>query len=258
MNLAIDTIVVPQGAEYQAVCRGLKQARRQKDSFGNPLGLPPKTFSLKRGGLYQVEQVKNPQVVSIPIGMNHVQQILSDRVFKVTKPQRVLIMGLCGSLVPQYSVGDAVLYQSCWNLHHEFLNLDISLNTIIQQKLAVDFVTGLTSDRLIYQAKAKHKLSQQYPVSVVDMEGYGYINELQQRGISVAMLRVVSDNLAGNIPDLSKAIDQDGNLQGLSMAIAFIQNPVAATRLIKGSLTGLKILQEVTQKLYKSQIFSSF
>ncbi|MGL6342830.1 MAG: hypothetical protein ACRC80_27285, partial [Waterburya sp.] len=122
MNLAIDTIVVPQGAEYQAVCRGLKQARRQKED------------------LYQVEQVKNPEVVSIPIGMNNVQQVLADRVFKVTKPQTVLIMGLCGSLVPQYSVGDAVLYQSCWNLDHEYLNLDISLNTIIQQKLAVDLV----------------------------------------------------------------------------------------------------------------------
>lgn len=242
MNLAIDTIVVPQGVEYQAVCRGLKQARRQK------------------GGLYQVEQVKNPQVVSIPIGMNHVQQILADRLFKVTKPkpQKVLIMGLCGSLVPQYSVGDPVLYQSCWNFDHEFLNLDTSLNTIIQQTLAVNFVTGLTSDRLIYQNKEKQSLSQQYPVSVVDMEGYGYIKELQQRGMSVAMLRVVSDDLAGNIPDLTKAIAQDGNLQRLSMAIALLRQPVAATRLIKGSLTGLKILQEVTQKLYKSQIFSSF
>ncbi|MGL5075351.1 MAG: phosphorylase, partial [Waterburya sp.] len=234
MNLAIDTIVVPQGAEYQAVCRGLKQARRQK------------------GDLYQVEQVKNPQVVSIPIGMNHVQQILADRVFKITKPQKVLIMGLCGSLVPQYSVGDPVLYQCCWNLDHEYLNLDISLNTIIQQKLAVDLVTGLTSDRLIYQSKEKQNLSQQYPVSVVDMEGYGYIKELQHRGISVAMLRVVSDDLAGNIPDLTKAIDQDGNLQGLSMAISLLQQPVAATRLIKGSLTGLKILQQVTYKLMVS------
>lgn len=235
MNLAIDTIVVPQGAEYQAVCRGLKQARRQKED------------------LYQVEQVKNPEVVSIPIGMNNVQQVLADRVFKVTKPQTVLIMGLCGSLVPQYSVGDAVLYQSCWNLDHEYLNLDISLNTIIQQKLAVDLVTGLTSDRLIYQSKEKQNLSQQYPVSVVDMEGYGYIKELQHRGISVAMLRVVSDDLAGNIPDLTKAIDQDGNLQGFSMAIALLQQPVAATRLIKGSLTGLKILQQITYKLMVSK-----
>lgn len=221
MNLSIDTIVVPQGAEYQAVCRGLKQAK-----------------------------VKKPQVISIPIGMNHVQQILSDRVFKPKKPQKVLIMGLCGSLVPQYAVGNVVLYQSCWNLEHEHLNLDNSLNTMIQEILAVNLVTGLTSDRLIYQTKAKYNLSQQYPVSVVDMEGYGYIKELQQKGVSVAMLRVVSDNLSGDIPDLSKSIDENGNLNNISMAIAFIQHPIAATRLIKGSLTGLKILQQVTQKLY--------
>jgi nucleoside phosphorylase len=220
VNLAIDTIVVPQGAEYQAVCRGLKQAR-----------------------------VK-PQIIPIPIGMNNVRQILTERVFKFTKPQRVLIMGLCGSLTLQYSVGDTVLYQSCWNLEHEHLNLDTSLITMIQQTLAVDLVTGLTSDRLIYQAKVKQSLSQQYPVSVVDMEGYGYIKELQQRDISVAMLRVVSDNLSGNIPDLSKAINKNGNLKSISMAIAMSQQPVAAIRLIKGSWKGLKILQQVTQKLF--------
>ncbi|MGL5939989.1 MAG: phosphorylase [Waterburya sp.] len=242
MNLAINTIVVPQGAEYQAVCQGLKQARRQRAEDRR-----------QRGGLNQVEQVNNPQVVSIPIGINHVKKILEDRVFKVTKPQTVLIIGLCGSLVPQYSVGDPVLYQSCWNFDHEFLNLDTSLITMIQQKLAVDLVTGLTSDRLIHQSKEKQKLSQQYPVSVVDMEGYGYIKELQQRGISVAMLRVVSDDLAGNIPDLTKAIDQDSNLQKLLMAIALLQQPVAATRLIKGSLTGLKILQQVTYQLMVSK-----
>jgi nucleoside phosphorylase len=163
-------------------------------------------------------------------------------------------MGLCGSLIPQYSVGDVVLYQSCWNLEHEHLNLDTHLINMIQQILAVNLVTGLTSDRLIYQPKAKQSLSQQYPVSVVDMEGYCYIKELQQREISVAMLRVVSDDLSGSIADLSSAIDENGNLKNISMAIAFIQQPVAATRLIKGSLTGLKMLQQVTYNLYKTLV----
>ena len=108
---------------------------------------------------------------------------------------------------------------------------------------------SLTSDRLVFQAKEKLKLAGEYPVSVVDMEGYSYIKRLQHLGISVAMLRVVSDDLRGNIPNLSRAIDDNG-IQTVPMAIAFLKQPVAAVRLIRGSLTGLKVLQQMTAKLY--------
>jgi len=76
------TILVPQGAEYQAVCRGLNQVRGSK-----------------------------PTVVAIPMGVQplrqYLQQLVGDR------PTNVLLMGLCGSLSPKYGVGDLVLYQSC-------------------------------------------------------------------------------------------------------------------------------------------------
>ena len=52
------------------------------------------------------------------------------------------------------------------------------------------------------------------------------------------------------IPNLNRAIDPDGNLRTLPMAIAFLQQPLAAIRLIRGSLTGLKTLQQVTFKLF--------
>ncbi len=219
MNLSINTIVVPQGAEYQAVCRGLQQ------------------------------RANKIQVIAIPIGTKDVLQVLVKRSFEFTTPQRVLIMGLCGSLSQQYSVGDAVLYQDCCNLNREYLNLEPELTKLIHHKLPLNLVTGLTSDRPICLAAQKRKLAQQYAVEAVDMEGYGYIKELQRQGISVAMLRVVSDDLTGNIPNLSSAIDDDGNLKFLSLAIAFLRQPIAAIRLIKGSLTGLQKLQQITTKL---------
>lgn len=225
MNISIDTIVVPQGAEHQAVCRGLSQAN-----------------------------CHNIQVIPIPIGTNKIEETLASYSLKLANSQRILIMGLCGSLAQQHSVGDTVLYQKCWHLNHENLNLESELIGIIQDKLSVNLVTGLTSDRPICQGAEKLQLSQVYPVSVVDMEGYGYIRGLQQLGKSIAMVRVVSDDLAGDIPDLSKAIDDDGNLKTWAMAIAFLRQPIAATRLIKGSLTGLKVLQKITIVIFSQDL----
>ncbi|WP_019506992.1 hypothetical protein [Pleurocapsa sp. PCC 7319] len=220
MNLSIDTIVVPQGAEYQAVRRGIQQTGEQKIN-----------------------------VISIPIGMHNIKQNWIQNYLQTTPPRQVLIMGLCGSLSPLYSVGDIVVYQQCWDLNCSTVKTNPELTQMIRRKLSVNLVTGLTSDRPICQAAEKLQLSQTYPVSVVDMEGYAYIQELQHQGISVAMLRVVSDDLAGDIPDLSGAIDSQGNLQALPMAIALLQQPLAAIRLIRGSLTGLKTLQEITIQL---------
>lgn len=84
MNLSIDAILVPQGAEYQAVYRGLKRAKCQ--------------------------QIK---VNSIPIGINHITEHLEQQLFWQLEPQTVLIMGLCGSLSVRHHVGDKILYRSC-------------------------------------------------------------------------------------------------------------------------------------------------
>ncbi|MDJ0573230.1 MAG: phosphorylase [Pleurocapsa sp. MO_192.B19] len=219
--MSIDTIVVPQGAEYQAVCRGLKKANS-----------------------------KNIQAIAIPLGMQNVRQHLANSRLKSNSSQGVAILGLCGSLSPKYSVGDAVLYQNCWDVNRACIETSTELTQMIQHKLSVDLVTGLTSARPICQAAEKLQFSQIYPVSVVDMEGYGYLQELQHQKIAATMLRVVSDDLTGDIPNLDSAIDPNGNLQTWPMAIAFLQQPLAAIRLIKGSLRGLKTLQQITTQLF--------
>ncbi len=221
--LSIDTIVVPQGAEYQAVCRGLQQANA------------------------------NIQAIAIPIGTKNARQVLASYTQQLSQAQKVLIVGLGGSLTPAYAVGDRVLIHSCWDLNRNCLNLESKFMRIIQSKISIDAVAGLTSDRIIALAQEKLKLAQQYPASIVDMEGYGYISELQQQGITVAMLRVVSDDLRGDIPQLSNAIDSAGNLKPVTTAIAFLQQPIAALRLIQGSLTGLKVLELTTAQLFTNK-----
>ncbi|NES98879.1 MAG: phosphorylase, partial [Desertifilum sp. SIO1I2] len=85
-------LLVPQGAEYQAVCRGLKQH--------------PGTV---------------PFVLPIPVGVNAVQRYL--QTWKQL-PKQVYVLGLCGSLNPEYQVGEVVLYQKCLYVQGELHKQD--------------------------------------------------------------------------------------------------------------------------------------
>ncbi len=222
----IDTILVPQGAEYQAVCRGVAQA-----------------------GIQTID------IVPIPIGLKNSELgiVNNSELFTQSIPQGVLILGLCGSLSPEYSVGDVVLYRGCYSLEGDFLETDSQLTETIYRQLQqqVSLVTGLTSDRPICQAQEKLHLAQIYPTQVVDMEGYSYVQLLQNRGIATTILRVVSDDCLHNIPNLEGAIN-NGKLNSGKLAIAMLRQPLAAIRLITGSLTGLKTLQKITNNLVRS------
>ena len=219
----VDTILVPQGVEYQAVCRGASKAGRQ---------------AIK--------------IVPIPIGVDRLKQNLSDRNFWQSQPQRMLILGLCGSLSPQYGVGNALLYKGCHSLDGNYLKTDIQLTDAIYQQLQqpVSLVTGLTSDRSICQCQEKLRLAQKYPTQVVDMEGYEYLQLLQNQDIAVAILRVVSDDCRHDLPDLKNAIN-NGQLDAFKLAIAMSRKPLAAIRLIRGSLIGLKRLTEISTQIAK-------
>ncbi|MEY2857628.1 MAG: hypothetical protein RLZZ74_1940 [Cyanobacteriota bacterium] len=215
---------MPQGAEYQAVCRGLAKAN--------------------------IDHIK---VIAIPIGVKHITQVLANYAQEINSSAKVLILGLCGSLADTHAVGDLVLVRSCEDLSHNLIDLDAELTAAIQKQLTIDqshLVAALTSDRMINQAREKLILAQQYSATIVEMEGYGYVKELQRQGLAVAMMRVVSDDLRGDLPDLNQSIDSQGNLQTLPLAIALIKQPIAAIRLIRGSLTGLTALEAITAKLF--------
>ncbi|OKH20475.1 phosphorylase [Nostoc calcicola FACHB-389] len=225
-----DTIFVPQGAEYQAVCRGLRGV----------------TGSI-------------PAVLPIPVGMKpllqYLQQSPESRRFLTTK-SRILIVGLCGSLSSSYGVGDLVLYQDCV-YQGKRQECDRSFTAQLYSALAtpdspLNLVKGLTSDRVIWSAAEKRRLGETLAVDVVDMEGFTALEFFNAAAVPVAMLRVVSDNCQHDIPDLTGAIDSDGSLRPLALAMAMIRQPVAATRLIRGSLIGLKVLEQVTNQLFSS------
>lgn len=220
----IDIILVPQGAEYQAVCRGIGRAMA-------------------------------PVVVPIPVGPAPLSRYL--KAWQQREPlgagQTLLVMGLCGGLTSHHAIGDIVLYRECISRteSHTILPCDASLTERLQGLLAqkARVVRALTSDRLVWSAQEKHQLAHQYSAAVVDMEGFAALESLHQTGASVAMVRVVSDNAQHDLPDLTNAIDTNGSLQPLPLAWGMVRQPIAAARLIRGSLKGLKALQAIARHL---------
>ncbi|MDZ8094758.1 MAG: phosphorylase [Nostoc sp. DedQUE05] len=219
--LPINTILVPQGAEYKAVCRGLS-------GITAPI----------------------PKVVPIPVGMKPLLKYLQQGQF-LTPKSRVLIMGICGSLSDRYTVGDLVLYQNCIYQGKQQecdRTFTAQLHSYLSEKALL--VKSLTSDRVIWSAAEKHHLGKTLAADVVDMEGFTALEFFNAAEVSVAMLRVVSDDCQHNIPDLTPAINSDGSLNPFPLAIAMLRQPFAATRLIRGSLTALKVLEQVTNRLF--------
>ncbi|MGF1538974.1 MAG: phosphorylase [Pleurocapsa sp.] len=213
---SIDTILVPQGAEYQAVRRGLTQAGQPKI-----------------------------EIIAIPLGVDRREEYLD----RENLGQNLLVLGLCGGLSPQYALGEPVIYRGCYSLEGNFLATDTRLTEAIKKQLPqATVVNSLTSDRPICRAKEKLDLAQRYPTQVVDMEGYGCLQSLQNSDVAVAMVRVVSDDCLDDIPNLELAIE-DGKLNSSLLAIAMLRRPLAAIRLIQGSLAGLKTLHQVAQCL---------
>lgn len=157
-------------------------------------------------------------------------------------------MGLCGSLTPKQTIGDAVLYSE--SLFPNPIFCDRALTVHLQALLKVPIVSGVTSDRVISTAIEKQQLATQFKADVVDMEGAFALEVLNEIGVTVATVRVVSDDCDRDLPNLARAFNGDGSLQPVALVTAMVRQPIAATRLIRGSLHGLKVLQSITEKMF--------
>jgi purine-nucleoside phosphorylase len=227
-------ILVPQGQEYRAVLKGL-----------------------------QLVESLNIQVLPIPMGSEYLsvylKKWLNSEAIK-NQSLQVLVLGLCGSLSPNLKVGDVVVYQNCLSVTSKIssqdpenimaISWDYDLALFLHQKLiSSHLVRGLTTDRVITTATEKQKLSQLYPVEVVDMEGLILLEFLTKAGIKAAMVRVVSDDFSQDLPDLTPAIDNDGRLKIFPLIKVLLQHPVKGLKLIRSGLKSLAILQKLTPKL---------
>lgn len=220
----VEVILVPVGAEYQAVQRAMKGAK-------NP-----------------------PRVIPIPAGPAALQAFLDGWAGPaLSATGGILLMGLGGSLAPQLGVGDGVLIEALRDGMAVDGGASYACHGPLTQWLAqrlpeVTLAQGVTRDRVITTLAEKRQLGDRYGADVVDMEGVTLLQGLPD--CPIAILRVISDDCHHELPDISAVIDPDGSLRGRVLAGRFLQRPIAALRLIRGSLQGLKTLAQIATSLF--------
>ncbi len=214
LMLAIDAILVPQGAEFTTVQRACRSS---------------------------------PPVFAIPAGAALAAYLPT---LPLADWQQVLVMGLCGSLDDRYAIGDVVLYRATISTSGHCLEGDRELLAELAEVLALgqDPVLALTSPQVVFRAAQKQRYRQQFGAVVVDMEGQIAQSILAERGIAVGMIRVVSDDSRHDLPDLSDAFDDRGQLQPWSLFTALASSPVAGVRLVRGSLLALTVLDRMARQ----------
>lgn len=201
-------ILVPQGAEFKAVMDGLGKSQSK------PI----------------------LQVLAIPAGpaVKGFLKQESDRIQGVTE---VIVLGLCGGLTNDAIVGQVGCYERCCDRsgnEYQCDSLDIGYKFVNWNAVTIDMV--------ITKATDKQLLNVETNCDVVDMESRWILEFMHRRGIGVSVVRVVSDAVVGDLPDLSQVFDLNGALKPMELARAFVLRPRAALRLIRGSILGLRQL----------------
>ena len=225
-------ILVPQGAEYQAVLGAIKKIAH------------------------------SPVILPIPVGKLAVTKYLHH--WRQNNPEffptGVILMGLGGSLSAEFGLGQVVLLESCLNYQNnqgdQEKQSDRALTDWVQQILGTNIRRGqgLTCDRVITDATEKQELGKRFNRQVVEMEGWAVLNFFSELGIPATIIRVISDEVSQSLPDLSKIYDAQGQLNAIALSLALGKKPIAGFKLIVGSLTSLKILSQITDKLFSDTI----
>ncbi len=216
-----DALVVPQGAEFKAVRRGLNRSGASLPII--PIAIGPGPTALRLAVAIERGQLRS--------GM------------------RVLALGLAGGL-GAVAVGDRLIYGSCaWEGGQG--DLDPEGQAWLRARLpGVAIGPAWSRDRLVGTAELKRSLQAKTGAICVDMETAALVDGLGTAGVSLAVLRVISDDAATDLPNLDGTVDGDGNLRPLALAGAFLRQPIGAASLIRGSLRGLASLESTVVELF--------
>lgn len=212
-------ILVPQGAEFKAVMSGLNksQSKSQAKSQSKPI----------------------LQVLAIPAGpaVKGFLKQESDRLHGVTE---VIVLGLCGALTNDGIIGQIGCYETCCDRSGNQYQCN-PVDDLLGNQINVSW-NAVTIDTVITKTTDKQLLNSGTNCDVVDMESIWILEFMRQRGIRVTVIRVISDAVVGDLPDLSQVFDVNGALKPIELVRAFVLRPMAALRLIRGSILGLRQL----------------
>jgi nucleoside phosphorylase len=155
--------------------------------------------------------------------------------------ETVIVLGLCGAL-RRLKAGDVVIYARAVDgsrlFEHDSLLID-ALRAVLPNAA---IVTACTTDRVVTRVTARTVLAERFDADVVDMESTYLAAALAARGVRFAMVRVISDDASRDLPAIGDAVDADGRIQPLRIALAFARAPVAAFAFVRDVRRALAVL----------------
>ena len=218
----IATIFVPRGAEADAVRTGAARARAGVRVV--ELGIGP----------LAARRAVDEAIAAAPCGTS-------------------LVTGLCGLLSPAFAVGEPLVYREMRGDGEPPIALDRDLGDAIAAKLpgAQTGIRAYASDGIVTTAEAKRELGARTETEAVDMESYAVAERLHHSGVTVAVVRVGSDGVDETLPDIDRALDGSGGMDGLALALALIRRPRAGFRLARNGMRALGGLRDTIEAILR-------
>jgi nucleoside phosphorylase len=166
----------------------------------------------------------------------------------------VLVTGLCGLLSPTFSVGDALVYgEIARGGDGGALELSRDLGGALAAKIpyAQTGIRALASERIVTSAREKIELGERTHADAVDMESLAIVERMQQRNVPIAVVRVASDASNDTLPELDRALDGAGGMDGLALALAMLRHPALGFRLAVNGTRALRALRDCVEALLR-------
>ena len=162
-----------------------------------------------------------------------------------------LVTGLCGTLNPAFVVGDALVYRDIVAQDGPTITFDADLVSAFARRLsgAQTGVRAFASEHIVERASEKHALGARFGADAVDMESYALAQSLAHAGVAVGVVRVASDAVGDDLPELGRALDGSGGMDDFALALAFARSPIAAARLIANAMKSLRALTATVRAL---------
>ncbi len=161
-----------------------------------------------------------------------------------------VVVGLCGFLVPELSVGEVALYGSIRSLAGGSLAIDPdALRELVSALPFARRVRALESSSIVTSPRAKAELALRFGAQAVDMESFALVERLQRAGIVAGVVRIGSDGSGDDLPDFAAALDGRGGLDPWKAARAMLRRPAAGLQLARNGLRALAQLERTVERI---------
>jgi nucleoside phosphorylase len=180
------------------------------------------------------------------------------------RPDAVLIIGTCGSLSNSVIENEVIIYRECLATNETAgrvlctASLADHLKTLLGTKgIKARSEVGISSPRIAATKGEKLALAKS-GAEVVDMESYEIISAARQAQLPVAVIRVVSDSLDREIPDLNAALLDNGDFDASKAFKVAVASPFATAKVFAASRKAVKKLGEALEIVLSDAAFDSF